>query len=220
MVGIDVGMQQAYRYRRRLTGGMQGHELVHHCCHRRLVEWHHHRAVGRQSFGDFQPVRTSHQRLGAVNGGVVQAGAILPANLDDIGEPCGGHQCNRTTRTFQHRIGGHGGAVGEHGGGSISTEQGGEAQTHGTPGVIRGGRDLGDAPVVSNQVSKGPPGVRAHRASPADPGSVGHDPGATLSSDPPERPCWDWAASTARASTRSLPGSSLCPLTHLKVMPP
>ncbi len=85
-----------------------------HCrAERRLIQRRFHRAVVTHALGHFQAEIARHQRRGLVSLQVVQVGALLPADLQQVAETLGGYQPGLRATMLDQRVGRHGGAVAE-----------------------------------------------------------------------------------------------------------
>ena len=70
-------------------------------------------AVGGDAFGEFEAEVTGDEAGGAAGKEVVETGAVLAADLEDIPEAGGGDDRGFGAFAFEQRVGGHGGAVEE-----------------------------------------------------------------------------------------------------------
>ena len=73
-----------------------------------------HGAVGGKALVHLQPPRPGDERRGAIHERVVEAGAVLATDLDDVGEPGGGVEGHRCESALQQCVGRDGRAVGQH----------------------------------------------------------------------------------------------------------
>ena len=69
------------------------------------------RARGIEPLGDSEGQVRVHKRRPWRNEDVVELGARLPPDLQDVFEPARSDQCHSRALAFQHGVGGHGGAM-------------------------------------------------------------------------------------------------------------
>src|ERR1700712_3521576 len=120
-------------------------------CHRGAdgggVERNFDGAVVTDAFGDFEAEVTADQNLGFVDVDVVEVGALLAADFEQIPKTVGGDEAGFRTAVLDQGVGGDGGAVaeiGDGGGGGVRTSEGLGDAGGDAGGGIGGGR--GDFP--------------------------------------------------------------------------
>ena len=105
----DEAIEEADRHR--LCPGVT--QATHCRAERRFIQRRFHRAVVAHALGHFQAQVARHQRRGLVGLQVVQVGAFLPTDLQQVAKTLGGDQPGLHTAMLDQRVGRDGRAVAE-----------------------------------------------------------------------------------------------------------
>ena len=108
---------------------------------------------------------STHQRVRAISGRVVQRRPVLAGDLEHVGEPLGRDQGDDRAAAFEQGVGRDRGPVGEHR--RMHHIEPGESGADRAARIVAGRQDLRDATVGRDQVGERAPGVaaNAHRRS-------------------------------------------------------
>ena len=148
MLGIQVRVQQTHGdgLDRRVELGERTHIERHELGARRV-----------ESFRDFIPPFSRHERIGPVDGLVVQRRTVLASDLDDVSEPLSSEQRYVRPTTLEQRVGGHCGAMGQHV--WLIVGQRSDAGSNRGAGIVTRRRDLADASVLGHEIGVGTPRI-------------------------------------------------------------
>ena len=108
-VGADKAVEEAHRHRLHAGVAQPTHCRAERC----LIQRRFHRAVVAHALGHFQAEVARHQRRRLVGLQVVQVGALLPADLQQVAKAVGGDQPGLHAAMLDQRIGRDGRAVAE-----------------------------------------------------------------------------------------------------------
>jgi hypothetical protein len=118
-------------------------------------------AVGRETFVDAEGEAGVDERAWGLDLEVVESGAGLAADEEDIFEAGGGDEGDTGAFSFEQRVGRDGAAVGDFG---LLAGEGADAFEYGARGVVRGGAEFVDvetAVVEEEEIREGSAGVDA-----------------------------------------------------------
>ena len=168
VAGIGVRVQE--------DDGDGRHAAVHQPArlrrHGARVELARHRAVGAHTLGDLQPPVAGHERLRLGDVQVVQLELSLAADLQRVGEACGGEQPGDRAPALDERVGEQRGGVDDPGEvarrQAVLTQEPLDARGDGPGRVVVGGQDLAvELPaaglVVDDDVGEGAADVDSER---------------------------------------------------------
>ena len=151
VVGVQEGEQQADRHRLDLRLAQRLDRLAHAVLVERLDL-----AVGPHALADGEAQVARHERLGPALGEVVERGAVLARELDQVAEALGRHERRAGAAALEQRVGGDRHPVRE--GRDVGGLDGLEAAHHALRLVLGGARHLGgqDVPAIQrHQISEG-----------------------------------------------------------------